>query len=100
MGTIWLGLTFFCIGWHFYYQRKLAESARQFAHNYCEEKGLQFISIAKVKSRLVMDKHQGLRWRNHYEFEFSGDGQSSYEGTLILLGNKVQKIDTPVYRVN
>lgn len=99
LGTIWIGIICFCVGWHFYYQRKLAEFARQTAHKYCEENGIQFISIAKIKSRLVMDSQKGLRWQNLYTFEFSGDGESKYDGTLTLLGNKLKAIDTPVYRV-
>lgn len=100
LGTVWLGMIFFCIGWHFYYQRKLAEIARRRVHKYCEEQGIQFLSIAKIQSRLVMDPQQGLRWKNLYGFEFSGDGESKYDGTVTMLGNKIKSIDTPVYRVN
>lgn len=100
MLDIWIGLLFFCIGWHFYYQRKLAESARRFVEKYCEDNNLQYISIAKLRARLVIDKKRGLMWRNHYCFEFSGDQESRYEGILILRGTKVENIDMPVYRVN
>lgn len=99
METVWLGLVFFCIGWHFIHQRKLAESARRFVQNYCEEHQIQFISIAKTRSRIVFDSKQGLTWRNDYRFEFSGDQQSKYDGTLIIQGNKVKDIDLPAYRV-
>jgi hypothetical protein len=97
--TVWLGLIFFCIGWHFIHQRKLAESARRFVENYCEEHQIQFISIAKIKARMVFDKKQGMTWKNHYQFEFSGDRESKYEGILIIQGNKVQNIEMPIYRV-
>ncbi len=99
MGTVWLGLLFFCIAWHFIYQRKLAESARRFVEGYCEEHTIQFISIAKIKSRIVFDKKRGFSWKNRYLFEFSGDRESRYEGTLVVLGTKVKSIDVPVYRV-
>jgi hypothetical protein len=99
VGTVWLGLMFFCIGWHFIYQRKLAESARRFVQGYCDEHNIQFLSIAKLKSRIVFDKKQGLTWQNYYTFEFSGDRESRYEGTLIIQGAKVKNIDLPVYRV-
>jgi hypothetical protein len=97
---IWIAMLFFCIGWHFYHQRKLAESARRYIAKYCEENTLQFMSIAKLKARIVIDKKRGIQWENHYHFEFSGDGESSYEGTLTLRGTKVKDIDMPVYRVN
>ena len=100
MQDIWVGLLFFCIAWHFIYQRKLAESARLFIEKYCEENGIQFISIAKVKTGLVFDNRKGLVWRNHYRFEFSGDGERSNEGTLILRGNRVEDIDLPPYPIN
>lgn len=99
MVNVWIGLLILCIGWHFYYQRKLAEAARRFVQKYCDDNSLQFMSVAKVKSRLVIDNQKGFLWQNHYLFEFSGDGESQYEGTLILRGTKVKDIDMPVYRV-
>jgi hypothetical protein len=99
LGTIWIGLSFFCLAWHFIHQRKLAESARNFTKNYCDEHSIQFISIAKLKSRLIFDKGRGLTWQNNYVFEFSGDQETRYEGTLVIQGSKVKNIDMPVYRV-
>lgn len=99
MGTVWLGLSFFCIAWHFIHQRKLAEAARRFVQGYCEEKSIQFISIAKLKARIVFDKNKGFTWKNHYVFEFSGDKESRYEGTLVIQGSKVKDIELPAYRV-
>lgn len=100
MGTIWVAMVLFCIGWHFFYQRKLAEIARRYVHKYCEGNDIQFLSIAKTKSRLRFGEKQGLRWHNEYTFEFSGDRDSKYEGTLILNGTKVSNIDLPVYKVS
>jgi hypothetical protein len=97
---IWLGLLFCCIAWHFIYQRKLAEAARHFVEKYCKDQDIQFMSIAKIKTRLVLDKSKGLMWRNHYCFEFSGDGERSNEGTLILRGDQVELIDLPPYPIN
>ena len=99
MENVWLGILLFCIGWHFMYQRKMAESARRYIVNYCEKNQLQFISIAKLKTRLGFSKREGLLWKNDYHFEFSGDGESRYEGTLTMHGVRVYNIDMPVYRV-
>ena len=99
MDTVWFAILLFCLWWYFIYQRKLAESARQYMQKYCEDHQLQFISIARSRTRLKFDAKRGLYWQNHYGFEFSGDGESRYEGTLVLNGTKVQSVDMPVYRV-
>lgn len=96
---IWVGLGLFIIGWHFYHQRKIAELARDHAAKYCEQNNLQFISIAKIKARLKSQPHRGLIWCNEYQFEFSGDGESAYQGHLTMHGTRLESVDLPVYRI-
>jgi len=96
---IWFALGFFCVAWHFYHQRKIAEIARHYIVTYCEKNSLQFISIAKVKSRLSNRPNSGLVWCNDYSFEFSGDGESSYQGSLVMHGTRIHDVDMPPYRI-
>ena len=99
MQEIWIALGLFCFMWHLHNQRKMAEIARFHMQKYCDQNDLQFISIAKVKTRLVIQKNRGLVWRNLYHFEFSGDGVSCYRGEVTLLGTRIESINLPPYRV-
>ncbi len=86
--------------WYFIYLRKIAEAARKHALNYCEKEDLQYIAIARRSSRLTFNKQLGLFWRSIFDIEFSGDGESSYQGAIILHGLKLVDIELPAYRIN
>ena len=85
--------------WYFMYLRKVSEAARTFTLNYCQDKELQFISIARQKTKLKFNTKQGWYLYSLYDFEFSGDGQSSYLGSVSLTGLRLNEIDLPAYRV-
>jgi hypothetical protein len=93
---LFIGLVF----WYFVYLRKVAEYARSHADKYCKQENLQFLAIARQSSRLRLSKRLGPHWLSSFDFEFSGDGESSYHGTMTLRGYKLDNIDTPAYRVN
>ena len=86
--------------WYFVYLRKVAERARDHAKSYCDKENLQYLAIARLSSRLTFSKRYGPHWLSTFDFEFSGDGQSSYHGTIVLRGYKLDGIDTPPYRVH
>lgn len=99
MENIYL-LLFFCLFcWYFLYLRKVSEAAKRFADRHCEKEQLQFIAIARRKSRLAFNKIKGIYLLSIFDFEFSGDGESSYEGIIILNNLKVDNIELPAYRV-
>ena len=99
MENIYYLLMAFMLCWYFIYLRKVSESARKHAYNYCEQTSLQFITIARKFSRLKFDKQYGLYFFSVFEFEFSGDGESSNTGELSLRGLKLNQVDLPAYRV-
>ena len=86
--------------WYFVHLRKVSEFARFHAKSYCEQENLQFLSIARLSSRFRFSKRHGPHWISHFALEFSGDGESSYHGTVTLRGYKLEHIDTPAYRVS
>ena len=100
MAEIYLLLLICLVLWYFIYLRKIAESARKHAITYCKKEGLQYIAIARRTSRLRFNKRQGIFWYSIFDIEFSGDGQSSYQGTIILHGLKLVDINLPAYRIN
>jgi hypothetical protein len=100
MENIYYLLCFALCCWYFIFLRKVAESARRHVKQYCQQKNLQYLSIARLSSRLRFNKKQGLYWLSRFEFEFSGDGESQYLGHAILTNYRLEKIDLPAYRVN
>jgi hypothetical protein len=100
LADIYLLLFIFLVIWYFIYLRKIAESARKQAIAYCENKGLQYIAVARRSSRLQCNKELGVFWRSIFDLEFSGDGESSYQGEMTLHGLKMIAIDLPAYRID
>ncbi len=86
--------------WYFVFLRKVAESARKYVTQYCQEKDLQYLSIARLSSRLRFNKKHGVFWLSRFEFEFSGDRESQYTGQVILSNYRLEKIDLPAYRID
>jgi len=84
---------------YFIYLRKVSEYARNHINNYCNTEGLQFISLARKSSRLSFNKQYGPHWISVFEFEFSGDGESSYLGEMTLRNYKVDAINMPAYKI-
>jgi len=93
-------LLFVClVVWHFAHMRKIAEQARKHAYQYCKKEGLQFIAIARLKSRLTFTKRHGISWLSDFVFEFSGDGTSKYQGNITLQGMQLENMVLPVYKI-
>ncbi len=93
---LFVGLIF----WYFIYLRKVAESARYHANKYCEKEQLQFISIDRLSSRLSFTKKLGPHWLSIFNFEFSGDGETNYQGKIILRNYRLDNVEMPVYKIN
>ena len=87
------------IFWYFVYLRRVSEYARSHANKYCKQENLQFLAIARLSSKFRFSKRYGPHWISQFDLEFSGDGESKYHGTMTLRGYKLDKIDTPAYRV-
>ena len=99
MENIYILLFVFLICWYFSYLRKVSEFARKHASNYCEQTSLQFITIARKFSRPKFDKEHGLYFLSVFEFEFSGDGESSSTGELSLRGIRLDQVNLPAYKI-
>ena len=79
--------------------RAIAEHAKFYLSRYCEKNQLQLISVARQKTRLGF--HRGkLDWHTQFQFEFSGNGEDSYQGTLFMTGLSIVDTQLPAYRVN
>ncbi|RUO50975.1 DUF3301 domain-containing protein [Pseudidiomarina aquimaris] len=86
------------IGLLFWQGRRQAELARVHAQRYCQQYQLQFLDIAWQGGKLSKaGRHFG--WLSRYQFAFSSDREHRYEGEITMLNLRLQKVDTPVYRL-
>ena len=97
MENIYYLLIAFLICWYFIYQRQVAEAARRHIAAYCKKEGLQLISVARRVSRPSISKRDGIFILSTFDFEFSGDGESSYQGNLTLRGVKLDNVYLPPF---
>lgn len=100
MENIYYLLIVSLVFWYFIHLRKISEYAKKHINSYCNTESLQFISLARRSSRLSFNKQHGPHWISVFEFEFSGDGESSYLGEMQLRGYKVDSINMPPYKIN
>lgn len=100
MENIYYLLIAFLVFWYFIYLRKISESAKVHVDSYCKKSGLQFIALARRSSKPNFSKEHSVCIHSIFDFEFSGDGESSNQGTLTLYGLKVEQIILPTYKIN
>lgn len=100
MENIYYLLFIFLLLSYFFYLRKVAELARKHIQKYCNKENLQFIALARTSSKIRFTRRDGPHFLSQFVFEFSGDGEASYQGTISLRGYKLDNIDLPAYRIN
>ncbi|MEL3923540.1 DUF3301 domain-containing protein [Aeromonas enteropelogenes] len=96
MGEMLGILLLMAIGGLFWQQRRQAELAWKYMRRYCQHHDLQLLSLARGKRELA---RQPLRLLTHYQFEFSSDGESHYQGTLKMQGLHVVGVELPPHRM-
>jgi hypothetical protein len=82
--------------WRF---RGIAESAQKYLQDYCDKKELQLLSVARNKTRLGVYRGK-LDWQSEFIFEFSGNGEDSYQGQIKMSGLRVLETWLPAYKIN
>jgi hypothetical protein len=87
------------IFWYFIHLRQVSEFALKYTKNYCEKDKLQFISIARRSTRIKYNNKRGIYFYSIFDFEFSSDGDSCYQGVVSLNGLKLNDFVLPTYRI-
>jgi hypothetical protein len=82
----------------FWRLRTISEFMIDYANQYCNKHNLQYISLARTKSRFTGYKGK-LDWQLCYELAFSSDGETEYKGNITCHGKYIIRLDMPVYRV-
>lgn len=93
-------LCFFAlVAYQFWRLRSIAEQIRGYLQRYCQQNQLQLLSLARKRSRIRL--HKGKPdWQCEFVFEFSGNGQDSYQGHLHCTGLSISQLDLPAYKIN
>ena len=86
------------IALQFWRLRGISEYTIQYAEQYCKKEGLQFISLARNKTRISLERGKP-DWLIEYDLEFSSDGETQYVGTITSHGKRVKSANLPVFRV-
>jgi hypothetical protein len=82
----------------FWQSRGIAEAAINHVKRYCEQQGLQMISVSRISRRLTLAGGK-LGWLSVYNFEFSGNREDKYVGTITMVNKYAKSIDVPAYRI-
>ncbi|MGY3862134.1 DUF3301 domain-containing protein [Aeromonas lacus] len=96
MGEMLGILALMAIAGAFWLQRRQAELAWQYMRRYCQHHDLQLLSLARNRREVT---GKPLRLLTHYQFEFSSDGESHYQGTLKMQGLHVIGVELPPHRI-
>lgn len=94
-----LMLALAAIIFQFWRIRAISEHARNYLYQYCQQRNLQLLSVARVQTRLSLYRGK-IDWKNEFAFEFSGNGEDAYQGVLVMSGLSVLDTQLPAYKIN
>ncbi|MCH8491727.1 MAG: DUF3301 domain-containing protein [Idiomarina sp.] len=92
-----LYLLLLILGVYLFWQWRLQEeSARKHAETVCKQYKVQFLDVARSGGRLRLTPRTG--WEAQFQFGFSSDTKSRYEGELTLLNLNLRDVQMPPHR--
>lgn len=76
------------------------ETARNAGKRACNSAGVQFLDDTVTVTSLALRRNAGgqMAIRRTYRFEFSDTGDNRLEGTLVLLGARVESVEMEPFR--
>ena len=77
--------------------RQQSELAKTLIEKHCERLELQLLSFARSRFNFKLGNDF---LQANFVFEFSSDGQNSYQGTLTLNGLIKPRFQLPAYRID
>jgi len=80
---------------------KFKTRARELATDHCRQLDLQLLDQSMVITGLwpVRDESGRLEFRRRYRFEFSSVGDRRYQGEVVLVGMRLDRIDFETYKL-
>lgn len=89
------------LGWYWSDSMRALEIARRAGKRACDEAGVQFLddTVASISLALVRDDSGRRVLRRTYRFEFSETGNSRLEGSLVVLGSRIESVTMEPYQI-
>jgi hypothetical protein len=89
------------LGWYWSASLRALEIARSAGKRACDEANVQFLddTVASIALALVRDDSGRRVLRRTYRFEFSETGNSRLEGSLVVLGNRIESVTMEPYQI-
>ena len=89
------------LGWYWSDSLRALEIARRAGKRACDEANVQFLddTVASIALALARDDSGRRVLRRTYRFEFSETGNSRLEGSLIVLGNRIESVTMEPYQI-
>ncbi|MEP0356598.1 MAG: DUF3301 domain-containing protein [Paraglaciecola sp.] len=89
-------LCLFAMFWRF---RAISEQVKVSLEQYCDKHNIQLISVARTNTRISSYRGK-LDFHTEFSFDFSGNGEDSYQGKVFMIGLHTLKVDTPAYKID
>lgn len=89
------------LGWFWLDAMRAREAAQAAGKRACAREEVQFLddTVASEKLGLARDGRGRLLLRRTYRFEFSDTGDNRLEGSIVLLGDRVESLTMEPHRL-
>lgn len=89
------------LGWYWSDSLRALEIARKAGKRACDEANVQFLddTVASIALALVRDDSGRRVLRRTYRFEFSETGNSRLEGSLVVMGSRIESVTMEPYQI-
>jgi len=87
------------LAWFWLDSLRSREIAKRICQQMCNQLQLQLLddTIALVQIRLKRNRYGQLRIQRTYMFEFTTEGESRLQGTIIMRGHALEMLELPGY---
>lgn len=89
------------VGWFWFNSLRALEMARNVGKEACRRANVQLLDGTVANNGLALVRNESGRrvLRRIYRFEFSETGNTRLEGSLVLLGDKVESVTMEPYQI-
>ena len=99
MASLWTFIIIGAVIYLFWLNRKVAEAANGHAKRQSEQLQVQLMSVACIKRRFGLLKNGKPGIKSEFIFEFSSDGESVYQGVLLMENEMLKSVVVPPHKI-
>ncbi|MCQ8877647.1 DUF3301 domain-containing protein [Pseudoalteromonas shioyasakiensis] len=99
MASLWTLIFIGSVIYLFWLNRKVAEAANNHAKRQSEQLQVQLMSVACIKRRFGLLRNGKPGIKSEFMFEFSSDGQSVYQGVLVMENEMLKSVIVPPHKL-